>query len=78
MTGLNSDSWHGRGYVVAVLSQMREKKRKIGRRSESLERECGSIRGHGICMTESMIYVGLRALHQKAFGGFTGSFRGEA
>lgn len=29
-------------------------------------------------MTESMIYVGLRALHQKAFGGFTGSFRGEA
>lgn len=49
MTGLKSDSWHGRGYVVAVLSRMREEKRKIGARSESLER--------GAALYEVMAYA---------------------
>lgn len=49
MTGLKSDSWHGRGYVVAVLSQMREEKRKIGPRSESLDR--------GAALYEVMAYA---------------------
>ena len=63
---------------MAVLCRMREKKRKIGPGSESLERGAALYEVMALCMTESMIYVGLRALHQKAFGGFTGSFRGEA